>query len=356
MRALLTERFGEGWERHASDPVMWKQVDDDPDDGGSGRSAASSARELVTLVQAQGRRRPPLAGRGHRLRPSRRARPSTPAFLTVGFARRLATYKRLNLLVHNTDARPGAARPRPARCSSSSPARPIPSTTPRRRSPGAMFDLKRVPEIGNRVVFIEDYDLSVAGTLIAGCDVWLNLPRPPFEASGTSGMKAALNGCLNLSVLDGWWMEAYDGSNGWAIDGDVDPDEAPRTSATPRRSTTCSNDEVRPLFYDRDDSGIPSGWLRAGPRLDAHPRAALLRHADARRLRRPGLHGLLSQRGARSAREGACREDALGRSEAFMDRRRAAMRQCKGLRARSSIHLSFGQRSPVPTRLRGPLS
>ena len=75
-------------------------------------------------------------------------------------------------------------------------------------------------------MFIEDYDLSFAGTLIAGCDVWLNLPRPPLEASGTSGMKAALNGCLNLSVLDGWWAEGYDGSNGWAINGDVDPDEA----------------------------------------------------------------------------------------------------------------------------------
>ncbi len=126
----------------------------------------------------------------------------------------------------------------------------------------AMFALKHAPQIRNRVVFIEDYDLTVAGTLIAGCDVWLNLPRPPFEASGTSGMKAAMNGCLNLSVLDGWWREAYDGSNGWAIDGDVDPDEAAKDDRDAAALYGLFEREVRPLFYERDESGIPSGWLR----------------------------------------------------------------------------------------------
>ena len=78
--------------------------------------------------------------------------------------------------------------------------------------------------MADRVAFLEDYDLSFAAELVAGCDVWVNVPRPPEEASGTSGMKAALNGSLNLSVLDGWWAEAYDGTNGWAIEGEVDPD------------------------------------------------------------------------------------------------------------------------------------
>ena len=123
-------------------------------------------------------------------------------------------------------ARPGAARSRPA---DAVRLRRQGSSARRRGQgdrPGDVRPQDARRAWSNRVVFIEDYDLSVADRLIAGCDVWLNLPRPPFEASGTSGMKAAFNGCLNLSVLDGWWAEAFDGSNGWAIDGDVDPDEA----------------------------------------------------------------------------------------------------------------------------------
>ncbi len=110
-------------------------------------------------------------------------------------------------------------------------------------------------------MYLEDYDLGVASTVVAGCDVWVNLPRPPLEASGTSGMKAALNGVLNLSVLDGWWAEAYDGANGWAIDGDVDADE----QAQDRRHASALFDllerHVVPLFHDRDDVGVPRGWV-----------------------------------------------------------------------------------------------
>ena len=125
-----------------------------------------------------------------------------------------------------------------------------------------MFALKQAPEVRNRVVFLKDYNLSVAGPLIAGCDVWLNLPRPPFEASGTSGMKAALNGCLNLSVLDGWWAEAYDGSNGWAIAGDVDPDETAKDDRDATALYGLFENEVRPLFFQRDARGMLSLWLQ----------------------------------------------------------------------------------------------
>ena len=126
-----------------------------------------------------------------------------------------------------------------------------------------MFDLKRVPEARNKVVFVEDYDLASAGTLVAGCDVWLNLPRPPLEASGTSGMKAALNGCLNLSVLDGWWAEGYDGSNGWAIDGSVDPDEDAQDDRDAAELYRIVSDEIKPAFYERDEDGIPQAWIAA---------------------------------------------------------------------------------------------
>jgi glycogen phosphorylase len=89
-----------------------------------------------------------------------------------------------------------------------------------------LFVLKGAPEAGGRAVFLHDYDLDLAARLVQGCDVWVNLPRPPLEASGTSGMKSAANGGLNLSVLDGWWAEGYDGTNGWALPGDVEGDPA----------------------------------------------------------------------------------------------------------------------------------
>jgi starch phosphorylase len=87
-----------------------------------------------------------------------------------------------------------------------------------------VFSLKRAPEVAGRAAFLEDYDIPLAGHLVAGCDVWVNVPRPPNEASGTSGMKSCLGGGLQLSVLDGWWAEAFDGSNGWALNGDVESD------------------------------------------------------------------------------------------------------------------------------------
>ena len=101
----------------------------------------------------------------------------------------------------------------------------------------------------------------VARSLVQGSDVWLNTPRRPEEASGTSGMKAMANGCLNLSVLDGWWMEAYDGTNGWAIDGGVDPDEAAKDERDAYALYDLLEHEVKPLYYDRDARGVPTGWL-----------------------------------------------------------------------------------------------
>jgi len=124
-----------------------------------------------------------------------------------------------------------------------------------------LFEVKRDPRVGRRVAFLEDYDLSIATWLVAGCDVWVNLPRPPNEASGTSGMKVALNGGLNLSVLDGWWAEAYDGTNGWAIEGDVDADEDAQDARHADELYHLLESEVVPLFYERDAAGVPVGWV-----------------------------------------------------------------------------------------------
>ncbi|HEV2058402.1 MAG TPA: alpha-glucan family phosphorylase, partial [Solirubrobacteraceae bacterium] len=123
-----------------------------------------------------------------------------------------------------------------------------------------LFAVRAQQHAFERVVFLEDYNLAVAARLVGGCDVWINVPRPPLEASGTSGMKAAVNGGLQLSVLDGWWAEGYDGANGWALSGDVDPDEAAQDAHHAGELYGLLESEVVPKFYERDEAGIPQAW------------------------------------------------------------------------------------------------
>jgi starch phosphorylase len=124
-----------------------------------------------------------------------------------------------------------------------------------------LFGLKDRPGAAERVVFLEDYDLGTAARLVRGCDVWVNVPRPPLEASGTSGMKNVLNGGLQLSVLDGWWAEGYDGFNGWALDGAVADDHGHQDHEHAQQLYHLLEDEVVPAFYDRDEAGVPRAWL-----------------------------------------------------------------------------------------------
>ncbi len=124
-----------------------------------------------------------------------------------------------------------------------------------------VFGMKSSPVVGARVAFVEDYDMDVAARLVAGCDVWINLPRPPLEASGTSGMKAMLNGGLNLSVLDGWWAEAWDGQNGWGIASEPGPDDLVQDARDSDQMYDLLEREVVPLFHDRDPAGVPRHWL-----------------------------------------------------------------------------------------------
>ena len=124
------------------------------------------------------------------------------------------------------------------------------------------FEARRLPQVGKRVAYLHDYDMRIARYLVSGCDVWLNVPRPPLEASGTSGMKAALNGVLNMSVLDGWWAEAYDPSNGWAIPGDVDDDHQAQDDRDAAAFLDLLENEVIPLFHERDADGVPRAWMQ----------------------------------------------------------------------------------------------
>ena len=185
-----------------------------------------------------------------------------PNALTIGFARRFATYKRAAMIFTDED--------RLARLLSN-PDRPVqvvfagkahPADRPGQAVIQEIFTRSRSAELHDRVFILEDYDMRVARFLVQGVDVWLNNPRRPLEASGTSGMKAAMNGIVNLSVLDGWWDEGWTGDNGWAIGGrDTNPDEAAQDWADAMDLYRILEDEVVPLFFDRGKDGIPHGWL-----------------------------------------------------------------------------------------------
>ncbi len=137
-----------------------------------------------------------------------------------------------------------------------------PADTPGKELIQRIEQFARAADVRHRFVFLADYDISIARAMYHGCDVWLNTPRRPLEACGTSGMKAALNGALNLSILDGWWDECYDGANGWAIDSaDDDPDLERRDLREAGSLFAILENQVVRNFYDRGRDGVPSQWV-----------------------------------------------------------------------------------------------
>jgi starch phosphorylase len=185
-----------------------------------------------------------------------------PDALTIGFARRFATYKRANLLF--TDLRTPEAHRVQRRAAGADRVRgkAHPADRPGQEVFKSVVQASLSPELRSRIVFVEDYDINIARHLVQGVDVWLNTPRRPQEASGTSGEKVLLNGGLNLSVLDGWWAEAYDGLNGFAIGNGVchvDMVEQDRRDAESLYHVL--ENEVVPLYYDQDEQGVPHGWV-----------------------------------------------------------------------------------------------
>jgi starch phosphorylase len=258
MQALLDRYLGEGWPEAQADPETWARVEHIPDE-----ELWAVREELRGALIAWVRERT-VADRLAREEPTGYAETAAKAFdpgvLTVGFARRVAGYKRLTLLVHDPErAMRLISDPQPLQLLVAGKAHPRDEQA--KGMLQSVFGMKWQPSGPERAAFLEDYDMEMAARLVAGCDVWVNVPRPPLEASGTSGMKAALNGALNLSVLDGWWDEAFDGTNGWGIMGDpsLEPEQQDERDAAALYDTL--ENEVVPLFYDRNGSGIPRGWV-----------------------------------------------------------------------------------------------
>ena len=183
--------------------------------------------------------------------------------LTIGFARRFATYKRAPLIFEQFEniLKLVNDRSRPVQFIFAGKAHPRDDEG--KRFIQKIIHLSKYSELKGHLVFIENYDIHVARQMVSGCDVWLNNPRRPLEASGTSGMKCGCHGCLNLSILDGWWREGYDGTNGFAIGEDTHPasiEEQDRLdSANLYKGLT---EQVIPTFFDRDENGIPRSWIK----------------------------------------------------------------------------------------------
>ncbi len=186
-----------------------------------------------------------------------------PQALTIGFARRFATYKRATLIFRDIERikqilnQPG----RPVQIVFAGKAHP--ADEPGKDLIRQVYRRSQEPGLAGRIVFLENYDINMARYLVQGCDVWLNTPRRPNEASGTSGQKAGINGVPSLSISDGWWAEAYDGKNGWVIgDGENIEDTETQDWEDSQSLYRLLEEEVVPLFYRRDESGLPGGWLQ----------------------------------------------------------------------------------------------
>jgi glycogen phosphorylase len=261
MSQLYDRYLGMQWEERPSDHSVWKRIENIPN-AELWRTHERRRERLVAF--ARGRLKAQLQRRG--APPSEIARAEEvldPEALTIGFARRFATYKRGTLLFRNLDRLTAIInhKDRPVQILFAGKAHP--------RDHGGkeliaeIIHVARRPELRRRIVFLEDYDMNVARYLVQGVDVWLNNPRRPLEASGTSGMKVCGNGGINFSILDGWWCEAHAHDNGWAIGaGEEYTDFTYQDDIESRALYDLLEQEIVPLFYNRTSDGLPRGWLK----------------------------------------------------------------------------------------------
>jgi starch phosphorylase len=258
---LYDRYLGADWLERVDDPEVWTKIENIPD-GELWAVRRHLKRKLVYYMKERARAQWVVGG-FHPVQVLASGVLLDPYMLTIGFARRFATYKRAALVLRDIDRllkiinRPDM----PVQIIFAGKAHP--ADEPGKMLIQEVYRAVKKAENGGRLVFLEDYDMNLARYLIQGVDVWMNTPRRPNEASGTSGQKAALNGVLNFSVLDGWWREGYNGQNGWAIGGDLDyenPEEQDRIDAESLYSTL--ENEIIPLYYrERSADGLPGDWL-----------------------------------------------------------------------------------------------
>ncbi len=261
MAGLFTRYLGPRWREDPNDYALWSRIDHIPDEE-LWRTHERRRERLVAYARQRFRAQLAAAGAP----PAEAAQADEildPEALTIGFARRFATYKRATLLFRNPERllRILDGKDHPVQLIFAGKAHPHDAAG--KELIRKIVHFGRRPEARHSIVFLEDYDITVARYLVQGVDVWLNTPRRPMEASGTSGMKAALNGALNLSIMDGWWDEAYSPETGWAIGrGEEYGDETYQDEVESNALYDLLEKEVVPLFFTRAANGLPRGWLR----------------------------------------------------------------------------------------------
>jgi len=261
MCRLYDRHLGVGWQQRSGTSQTWEEIEN-VDDGELWETHLSLKSQLLDFARRraceQAERRGESPETLHRL-----SKVLSSDALTIGFARRFATYKRANLILADIERLASLVN---------DPKRPVqflfagkahPHDEPGKRVLQEIAEKMRDSKFSDKLVFIEDYDINVGRYLVQGVDVWLNNPRRPLEASGTSGQKVVLNGGLNLSVLDGWWAEAYDGLNGFAIGtGRTHSNMQVHDSRDGEDLYRVLHEELIPLYYQRDQDGLPRGWIK----------------------------------------------------------------------------------------------
>ena len=261
MFRLYDRHLGIGWHEHSGESRIWEGIET-VDDGELWETHLSLKSRLLEFVRRRAKEQAERRGEPQETL-QRLNRVLSPDALTVGFARRFATYKRANLLLADIEKLASMVN---------DPNRPVqfvfagkahPRDEPGKRVLQQIAELMRDSQFADKFVFVEDYDINVGRLFVQGVDVWLNNPRRPLEASGTSGQKVVLNGGLNLSVPDGWWAEAYDGLNGFSIGtGRTHSNMQVHDSRDGEELYRVLREEVIPLFYQRDRDGLPRGWIK----------------------------------------------------------------------------------------------
>jgi starch phosphorylase len=260
MRQVYDRHLGPDWAGRSADPATWEPIDE-VDDGELWETHQSLKARLIDIARRRAAQHAGLRGEPTEFVAQQR-RALTLDALTIGFARRFATYKRANLILRDLEALADLINhPRtPVQFIFAGKAHP--DDRPSKEMLQQIAELMRDPRFAGKLLFIEDYDINVGRHLVQGVDVWLNNPRRPLEACGTSGQKVVLNGGLNLSILDGWWAEAYDGSNGFAIgSGETHSSVELHDTRDLAALLKALRDEVVPMYYDRDRDGLPRAWI-----------------------------------------------------------------------------------------------
>jgi starch phosphorylase len=260
MFRLYDRHLGAGWHEHSGESRIWEGIED-IDDAQLWETHNSLKARMLDFVRRRAVHQSSVRGESPETL-QRLSKVLSPDALTIGFARRFATYKRANLLLTDIERLGNMIN---------DPKRPVqfvfagkahPRDEPGKRVLQQIADLMRDFKFADRFVFVEDYDINVGRHLVQGVDVWLNNPRRPLEASGTSGQKVVLNGGLNLSVPDGWWAEAYDGLNGFSIGtGRTHSNMDVHDRRDGEDLYRTLKEEVIPLYYQRDKDGLPRGWI-----------------------------------------------------------------------------------------------